>query len=500
MAKRTATAPDAPEPPRVAMARHIRALGLADPQTYLAWCEANGVAATLDKTAAARAQELEIAAAAKRAADARTRLHRNPRRFIEACCEGAIDPATIDRPGWREVAAAIARNKDRGEKRKRLAEFLLHLERTSDLVFATTEIERQPVLYLEGIIRLHERRGQWIRDPAVWRPQSHNAARQFSSLARHLIARYEVPAFLDSAWLRTDRGASRYRDWFAHIAAGGNIRTAKTPYPFTKMMAHHFVHAPGDVTIEGALMLADIKALGGGERLANAMMGTRLGTRIETNEERRTFWLSVYRFFIANPMLDLRHAGPIVDFLAHQKFETQEVMVGPGRAEVRQPPQPNLTMARRTPESLLRQVEAWHGELRTIRANDNRFWKSSGIPGLSVQTGPRDRPEEQLLWTFRELLSSQDLIDNGRRMKHCVASYAQSCVRGACSIWTLERRYRDSESARGDTILTLEVDAARTLVQARGQQNRMPTDPEKALITQWMTKANLKPGRYLYGW
>jgi hypothetical protein len=117
-----------------------------------------------------------------------------------------------------------------------------------------------------------------------------------------------------------------------------------------------------------------------------------------------------------------------------------------------------------------------------------------------VQTGPRDRPEEQLLWTFRELLSSQDLIDNGRRMKHCVASYAQSCVRGACSIWTLERRYRDSESARGDTILTLEVDAARTLVQARGQQNRMPTDPEKALITQWMTKANLKPGRYLYGW
>src|SRR5262249_9328094 len=153
--------------------------------------------------------------------------------------------------------------------------------RVSDLVFETAVAAPQPQLYAEGLVRLHDRKGQWIRDPLDWRPNSHNAGRQFSSLARHLLARYKVPIFLDAVWFRGDRGAHIFRDWFVHIGSGHNIRTAKTPYPLTKMMAHHFVHAPDDATIEGALMLADIKTLGGSPRLAAAFVATRLGQRIE---------------------------------------------------------------------------------------------------------------------------------------------------------------------------------------------------------------------------
>ena len=227
-------------------------------------------------------------------------------------------------------------------------------------------------------------------------------------------------------------------------------------------------------------------------------MGTRLGQRIERDSERRAFWLSVYRFFIANPMLDLRHAGPIVDFLDFQKFESHEVMVGPGRVEVRPPPQPNLTMTRRTPESLLRQVEAWHGALRIARANDKRYWKPSGISGLTVRTGPRERPEQHTYWTFRELLSGQELIENGRRLRHCVASYADSCVRGHCSIWSLDRRQGNND--RGESVLTIEVDSDGTLMQARGLQNRLSNDQEKNLLETWMQRSDLKAGCYLFGW
>ena len=105
------------------------------------------------------------------------------------------------------------------------------------------------------------------------------------------------------AWFRNDRGAHRFRDWFIHIGRGHNIRAAKTPYPMTKMIADHFVNAPEDVSIEGALMFADIKSLGGGPRLVASLMGARLGQKIERDADRRAFWLSVYRFFIANPML-----------------------------------------------------------------------------------------------------------------------------------------------------------------------------------------------------
>jgi hypothetical protein len=483
---------------RPRMARHIRELDLRNTHAYLAWCREVGVAPSLEKSSAERTREREIAAQRRAVVEAQTRVHRNPRRFLAEACAGRIDPAAMTRPGWREVAAALARSKDGVDQRQSLAGFLLHLEHISDLVFATAVVGRQPRLYVEGLIRLHDRKRQWLRDPLEWRPRSHNAARQFSSLARHLLARYEVPIFLDAAWLRKERGLHLFRDWFVHIGRGQNIRTARTPYPLTKMTAHHFVRAPDDATIEGALMLADVKTLGGSPHLAAALMATRLGQRIEREPARRAFWLSVYRFFVANPMLDLRHAGAIVDFLAFQKFETQEVLVGPGEVEVRQPPHPDLSMTRRTPESLLRQVEEWHRELRIVRENDRRFWRASGVPGLAMRTGPRDRPEEQTHWRVRELLSGQELIDEGRRLHHCVATYAASCARGACSIWSLERRHGSEE--RAEPVLTMEIDAKGLMVQARGLRNRMPTDQEKRVLEAWMQKAELEPGPYLYGW
>ena len=496
MPRRTTT-PE-PDPLRPSMARHMRDLGLKSAEAYLVWCREAGVAASLDKSPAERERERALKAARSAATDARTKLHRNPRKFLAEACAGRVAAADVERPGWREAAAVIAAAKAGEGDRESLAEFLLHLECESDLVFATATVAGQPRLYLEGLIRLHERRKQWLRGAETWRAESHNAHRQFASLTRHLLAQYDVPAFLDEAWVRGDRGAYRYRDWFVHIGRGHNIRTAKTPYPMTKMIAHHFVHAPPKVTIEGALMFADIKALGGGGRLATALMGTRLGQRVESEPTRRAFWLSVYRFFIANPMLDLRHAGPIVDFLNFHKFETREVVVGPGRVETRPPPQPNLTMTRRTAESLLRQVEAWHGELRKGRGHEARFWRSSGIAALELQTGPRDRPDERTTWRLRELLSGADLMEEGRRLRHCVASYADSCARGACSIWSLEcRRGKDDD---GERLLTVEVDKNNTVVQARGLANRWPSDQEKTVLTEWMRTAGLKPGPYLYGW
>lgn len=480
------------------MARHLRDLSLGTEQAYLTWCREMGVAASLDKSAAQREQEVELLAKRKAAIAARARLHHNPRKFLESVCAGEIEPSEVTRPGWHDVAVAISRSPVDGDARESLAAFLLHLERHSDLVFSSVRVGPQTTLYMDALLHLHRRRGQWLRDPLEWRASSHNVGKQFASLLRHCLARYDVPAFMDSAWLRGDKGAYRYRDWFIHIGLGKNIRAAKTPYPLTKMIAHHFIQAPDNASIEGALMIADVTSLGGSARLAYALMGTRLGAMVESDAERRAFWLSVYRFFIANPMLDLRHAGPIVDFLFFQKFETQEILIGPGQVEVRPPPQPNLSMARRTAEALLRQVEAWHGDLRKQAGKEQRFWKSSGIRGLALRTGPKDDPAGQTHWTMRELLSSQELVEEGRRMRHCVSSYSGSCAAGRCSIWSLQRRYGDE--TREEPMLTVEVDAKGVVTQARGRANRWPTEQETRVLDTWMSGAGLKPGPYLHGW
>lgn len=491
MARRTI--PAAPEPLSPAMERHIRALGFWGRHEYLKWCEQVGVTASLNKGTAARQSELDLI---KTAQKAQLNALSNTRKFLKQACAGELDPATITRRGWREVALAVSKAAKKTEDRDSLEKFLLHLEKNTDLVFETAQISGRTYPYIDGLIRLHARKALWLRDPLEWKPKSHNSSRQFSALAHHIMARYEVPTFMGTAWLRSEKGAHRYRDWYVHLGRGHNIRTAKTLYPMTKAAAHHFTNAPEDLSIEGALIFADVKSLNGGRRLVNALMGSRLGQNIERDEEKRAFWLSVYRFLIANPMLDLRHTGPIIDFLAHQKFETQEVMIGPGEIEVRPPPQPNLTMSRRTPDSLLRQVEAWHGELRTIRANERRFWRSSGIPGLQIRTGPKDRPEEHVLWRVRELLTEKDLYEEGRRLRHCVGSYASSCASGAMSVWSMERQR--GENARVEPALTIAVDAKRVVVEARGLANRWASDQEKLVLDTWMKKGELSAGPYLH--
>jgi hypothetical protein len=38
---------------------------------------------------------------------------------------------------------------------------------------------------------------EWIRNPEDWKIPSYNIKKQFSSLLRHLLCKYDVPAFMD---------------------------------------------------------------------------------------------------------------------------------------------------------------------------------------------------------------------------------------------------------------------------------------------------------------
>src|SRR3954447_16366389 len=222
---------------------------------------------------------------------------------------------------------------------------------------------RETQRYANALVALSAHHRDWVRPLEDWRPGTHNAERQFRSLLRHLVATYDVPAFMDAAWFEglTPAGV-RQQGWYKHIGRGRNIRTADDlPVPLTKKQAHHFLHAPGDLTIPAAFRRAKVIDLGGDERLVRSILATRIGTVFEHEE----FWSSVIRLFIAHPLLDPVHHGPIIDYLHHQKFEpsiANPIADRPGQPAL-VPPQPNLCMKGRTPESLLRAVRQWHGEL-----------------------------------------------------------------------------------------------------------------------------------------
>ena len=458
------------------MQEHIQQLSISSIEAYREWCRAHNFNQGLDKNSRQRRDELYVFTRTQAIKImTKEKKDRNLSEILPKIYNQELRSEKLQNPVLRAISEAF----ESSIAPKVLLKLLLHLENNSDLLKETR--------YVQGIAALANHHESWIRSPEKWKVRKHNRDRQFSELARHLLAAYEVPLFMDCVWFN---GNVTYQTWFKHIGTGQNIRTAPDiPIPLTKKMAHHFLQAPRHYTIEEALRWGQVHALGGDKYLADALRGTRL-TGTFSNDD---FWINVIRFFIANPMLDVSHANPIIDYIWHQKYENQRVFVERGVAREIGPAQPNFSMRGRTPETLLRQVEAWHGQLGREAKGGELGWIRSEIGEFHTLEGSEEA-RNMKFWSIRELLSSDELIDESRALKHCVSTYARSCHTGRSSIWTME--IEDENGRR--KILTIEVaPRAKVIRQVRGKQNRSPTPKEKDLLGRWAEQEGLRLAGYL---
>ncbi len=343
--------------------------------------------------------------------------------------------------------------------------------------------------FANALVALSARRDAWIRPLEDWRAPTHNADRQFQSLLKHLMATFEVPSFLEAAWFEglTPEGI-QHQDWYLHVARGKNIRTAEgLPVPLTRMQAHHYLRAPDDLGIVAAFRWAKVIDLGGDDRLARAVLGTRIGSTFGDEP----FWDSVVRWFIAHPALHPFQYGPIIDYLRRQKFGD------PDRGSPSDPPrgyprQPNLCMKGRTPETVLRAVREWHLELALATRTVVSSWGPSGIAGFAHH---EENGEERRVYEIAELLSTAELSDEGYAMQHCVASYASECASGRTSIWSLTVRLGTGRTIR---LATIEVrNRERTIVQVRQRCNKLPTEREFRILARWEDSGGPRRSQWL---
>jgi hypothetical protein len=483
---------DEPDPDLLA---HIKTLGLNCVEDYIAWCARHGFSRRTEKHWRVRLKERSYAH--RSIADARLaqkkQENRRPEKVIERIFKGELPENQITAPHLKAVFRACKSAQDSRRTRVAFHELLQHVGADSGLVSG------QPVIgqygwhagntFVDGLLALAQHSQYWIHPVVEWKPQTHNNRRQFASLARHLFAEWPVPSFMDSVWfLGNSREAVRQQGWFLHIGSGHNIRTADLPLPYTKRMAHYFMQAPADFTVESALRWGQICGLGGTERLVRAVIGTRLGNHFDHDD----FWLTVIQFFVANPMLDLAHVGPIIDYIHQHRFESHDVFVSPGVVERRAPVQPNFSMKGRTPAPLLRQVAEWHRKLSRTE-QPKAEWIPSGIEGFEFAEGA-ERGGNLKIWSITELLSSKALVTEGRKLKHCVATYAHSCCSGACSIWTLEVETFEGRSK----LLTVEVqNTSRVICQARGKCNMLAGEKHRGILRRWAEKAGLTLAKHV---
>ena len=95
-------------------------------------------------------------------------------------------------------------------------------------------------------------------------------------------------------------------------------------------------------------------------------------------------------------------------------------------------------------------------------------------------------------WHIRELRSASKLETEGSVMKHCVATYADSCRNGRQSIWTVETVDYDPIARKGRKSVTIAVDLlSKSISEVRGEWNRKPTNAEIRNIKRWADQEGL---------
>jgi hypothetical protein len=337
---------------------------------------------------------------------------------------------------------------------------------------------REAPRFADALLALSAHWRDWLRPLDEWVPPSAEAAVQFGSLARHLLARHDVPQFLDAAWYEgpTVEGV-RQQNWFRLVGSGQSIRDAPDlPLALTRSMTHHFLHTPPGFDVMSAFRRAWVLGLGGTEDLARALLATRLCTDFAGTD----FWETVLRWLTEHPNVSPARCGPLIEYIHNQRFvPTVPVPFVPGHPRF-VPAQPNLCMKGRTPESLLRAVGEWQRQQLRARYPASS-WKPSGLPPL-VTVVP-DAVGVSHTYAITELISVAELDEEGKALNHCVGGYAGACRSGEVSIWSLTVR---DAFGRFERLLTLEVRTfRREIVQARGRYNRLPHPEEVPVLARW---------------
>jgi len=318
----------------------------------------------------------------------------------------------------------------------------------------------------------------WQRSADQWIPKGRGTRTAMRSLVDHLLVKYPIPGFLYAALLTEEYGRrlNKLKSKFvAHVAAGRSIyqgiKNGLLPVPLTKRMCHLLMGTPPGIAFIPAIRRAQVLGYAGEESLAAALAHSQLGERFMADEH---FWATVVHWFCRQDEIDLAQVDPLLDYIAHRRGENQLP-----------------SMRGRSIRAMVRGMEEWHQELAVKRKLQGIDFSPSGIAGASWIEKRRDQRgfQVEVDWTIEEILSSKALVEEGRAMRHCVASYALIVKKGEASIWSLR--------CNGERCLTIEVrNRARVIRQARGKCDRLPNRKEVYFLRRWAAEKQLRVNAY----
>lgn len=323
--------------------------------------------------------------------------------------------------------------------------------------------------YIDVLANISSFGNKTVRPVESWTKDNLTADGQLASMIRHLFAKYEVPKFMEHVFAENSK---IHMHWYIQLGRGDSAQSlCALPVVFTKKMAHAFRETPASLTIEQALRRAQGKGFGATAQIADAITWANVIEEI-TN---RDFRANAIRFAAHNAgTAGFGEVQTVFEYLADIYREN-----------------PAYSLKGRTWASVSR-AAAEH-----LREKAKRQAAENSTDWAAAPVGNYEAVEGNSTYRIVQLLTGEELYEEGREMSHCVAEYDYDCMEGSKAIFSLRKYTRDVKGY--DTLATLEVFVAgKELIQAKAKFNEYISAEAEIHVLAWVAQENLTVDCELY--
>lgn len=316
----------------------------------------------------------------------------------------------------------------------------------------------------------------WLRPLEAWNPPGGSRSSALLDLMRHLLVRFDLPGCLRVVWgpestpnyveewgqlPGPEDFARRYGSLLCLVAAGRGWSMAKA----LRMAGRQLGLVVGDAAVRflwsvplnldfsAAICWLHLRSVGVEAELATHIVKT-FGTEFPPLTQ------SAAEFFQRNPAAVPRMQR-IASWAHHMVLESRRSEGKP------------FSLSGRSARRVLEESDLYWRRYVAPHSSQAMAAREWGIRGWSWAD-----PVPGSDWQVLELNTSQQLEEESREQRHCVASYVGHCATGLTTIVSVRKGIK--------RVLTVEIQvASKAVVQVRGFANRRPTAPEMELVRRW---------------
>lgn len=331
-----------------------------------------------------------------------------------------------------------------------------------------------------GILWMSRQLKAAVRQPETWHCPKGNFQVRFRHLIRHLFASYHVPEFMEKVWMKEGEETHKF-----YIDLGKGVPVYGHPYLAETVMsrktAHWFRQAPANCTVEQAVRWAQLRTVRKDKRLFKAVSHSFLGKHFE-NEK---FWGEGMRWLAQQDTVNYAQVRPLLRYINYRKFGRFQLggVVMPLPA-----PEPEFNFSGRTFSSMIKAMKDFETTIKMDRDLDQTSWSPVPFPDFDWENHP-ETEKRRTGFRMVQIVNYKDLVKEGVRQNHCVATYSNSCTQGNTSIWSL--RLCEQEDER--SLVTVELtNSALQVNQVKGLNNRLADRFEANMVLDWASRIGVE--------